>query len=127
MAQSATLVGTGVGDDDGTIDGDALGDADGPALGLLDGDAVGRHDGELVGDDVGFEEGFVEGDAVGASVLSQHDRNVWSRTGQHRCPSPKPRARHHSCMVQSATLVGTGVGLDVGSNDGTALGPMLGD
>ena len=76
---------------------------------------------------VGEADGAAEGDADGASVLSQHPMNVRSLRGQHISvalvrPAARQRgwARHAACSVGDS--VGAGVGLTLGDVEGEALG-----
>jgi len=66
---------------------------------------------------VGLALGLAEGDAVGASVLSQQSKyDSPSFIGQQSSPAGKPNATHRSCIPQSADSVGLKVGLDVGAS-----------
>jgi len=125
-----------------------VGAADGNRVGLVlgndDGDAVGDFDGNNVGSKVGTDaavgssvaavgkaDGLLDGNGVGAAVLSQQDMNVTPSTmGQHRVPTTWPSCTHRECIEQSAgvvgDLVGNVVGLDVGNVVGLVVGVSVG-
>jgi len=79
----------------------------------------GSGDGASVGDGnvEGHPLGAIEGDD-GATVLSQHAKNVPIGSGQQSRPLVSPCATHSGCTLQSASTVGD----DVGDLDGTMLG-----